>query len=537
MSQPILSIPQLSIAFRSGEKTQPVLRDFKCQLQAGSCVGLVGESGSGKTLSALSILQLLPHDALVSQDSRIIFHDRNILDLSEKQMRHVRGKHIGMIFQDAMSALNPVLTIGQQLMEIIQLHLLLRSKEAKARAISLLDSVGIKDPVRCFQSYPHELSGGMRQRAMIAMAISTEPSVIIADEPTTALDVTIQAQVLELLLSLKKEKKCALLFIGHDLAVVSKMADDVTVLKQGRIVEQTTAQLFFHAPKDSYSQQLFDAILPNTPRKKSTPTHSQKKLLSVEDLKIYFPIQSGILKRTKNYIKAVDGISFDICVGETVALVGESGSGKTTAAKGILQLIKNTGGNILFDEKSLRDLSQSELRKKRADMQIIFQDAAAALNPRMLVADSLCEGLLIQKKVRNKSDALSRIKNIVQQVELPEDSLRRYPHEFSGGQRQRICIARALTLEPKLLILDEPTSALDVSTQKQILLLLERLQVEKNLSYLIITHNISVVAYLANRVAVMRHGKMVEYGDVADVLQSPKNSYTQTLLQSVPEIQ
>lgn len=536
MFDPILSIQKLDIAFSAAEKVQYVLRDFQLLLHSGVCMGLIGESGSGKTLSALSILQLLPTNAVVGSDSKIIFQDSSILDLSEKQMRRVRGKHIGMIFQDAMSALNPVLTIGQQLLETLYLHLSLKSKEAKARALTVLDSVGIQEAVRCFQSYPHELSGGMRQRAMIAMAIATEPPVIIADEPTTALDVTIQAQVLELLISLKNKKKCALLFIGHDLAVVSKIADEITVLKQGRIVEQTDAKQFFRTPKHSYSQLLFDAVLPNTPCEKTIRVDESEPLLTVNDLKIFFPIHSSILKRTTSVVKAVDGISFSIHGSETVALVGESGSGKTTAAKGVLQLIHNTDGKIIFDHQSLRDLTQSELRKKRSDMQIIFQDSSSALNPRMMIADSLCEGLLIQKKARNKNDALSYVKALLEQVELSDDLLWRYPHEFSGGQRQRLCIARALTLSPKLLILDEPTSALDVSTQKQILLLLARLQTEKKLAYLLITHNISVVATMAHRVAVMRYGKIVEQGDVSDILQSPKNSYTKELLNSVPEI-
>ncbi|HLB55995.1 MAG TPA: ABC transporter ATP-binding protein [Coxiellaceae bacterium] len=529
MRSPILTISNLSVSFL----LTPVLNHFQLTLQRGQCMGLVGESGSGKTISALSILQLLPQTARVNADSNIIFREQNLLDLSEKQMRRVRGKHIGMIFQDAMSALNPVLTIGQQLTETIRLHLFFNPKEAKARALFLLEEVGINESVRCFQSYPHELSGGMRQRAMIAIAIAAEPEIIIADEPTTALDVTIQAQVLDLLNQLKKEKQCALLFIGHDLSVVSNMADDITVLKNGNMIEQSNAKQFFQHPQQEYSKQLFDAVLSNTPRKTA---EEKTKILFVDHLKQYFPIRSGILKRVKNYVKAVDDISFAIPQGETVAIVGESGSGKTTTAKAILQLIRNTSGKIIFQNESLGDLSRSQLRKKRADMQIIFQDPYAALNPRMMIFDSLCEGLLIQKKIRNKKEAAPLIDAILQQVELSEDFKWRYPHEFSGGQRQRICIARALTLSPQLLILDEPTSALDVSTQKQILILLDRLQSEKKLSYLLITHNLSVVAYLAHYIAVMHQGKIVEYGSAIDVLQNPKHDYTKQLLKSTPNL-
>src|SRR3989338_4597088 len=507
MRSPILTISNLSVSFL----LTPVLNHFQLTLQRGQCMGLVGESGSGKTISALSILQLLPQTARVNADSNIIFREQNLLDLSEKQMRRVRGKHIGMIFQDAMSALNPVLTIGQQLTETIRLHLFFNPKEAKARALFLLEEVGINESVRCFQSYPHELSGGMRQRAMIAIAIAAEPEIIIADEPTTALDVTIQAQVLDLLNQLKKEKQCALLFIGHDLSVVSNMADDITVLKNGNMIEQSNAKQFFQHPQQEYSKQLFDAVLSNTPRKTA---EEKTKILFVDHLKQYFPIPQG----------------------ETVAIVGESGSGKTTTAKAILQLIRNTSGKIIFQNESLGDLSRSQLRKKRADMQIIFQDPYAALNPRMMIFDSLCEGLLIQKKIRNKKEAAPLIDAILQQVELSEDFKWRYPHEFSGGQRQRICIARALTLSPQLLILDEPTSALDVSTQKQILILLDRLQSEKKLSYLLITHNLSVVAYLAHYIAVMHQGKIVECGTVNDVFKSPQHDYTKQLLKSTPNL-
>lgn len=515
---PILHIPQLDVTFISGEKRHVVLDHFQLSLYRGRCMGLVGESGSGKTISSLAILQLLPTNAYVSEQSSIIFRQQNLLTLSEKQMRFIRGKSIGMIFQDAMSAFNPVLTIGQQLSETICLHLHLSKKQAKQRAIHLLEQVGIKEPVRCYHAYPFELSGGMRQRAMIAMAISAEPEIIIADEPTTSLDVAIQKQVVELLQKLKNEKKCAVLFVGHDLSVVASVADDITVLKKGCIIEQNTTTLFFQSPRDAYSRQLLDAVLPNTPRQDAII--KGKTVLSVEQLKCYFPIRSGILRRVTGYVKAVDDVSLTIRQGETLALMGESGSGKTTTAKAILQLIKNTGGKILFENNVLSELSATQLRQLRTDMQIIFQDPYSALDPRMLIFDSLCEGLLIQRKIRNKREAILIIDTLLREVDLSEDMKWRYPHEFSGGQRQRLCIARALTLSPQLLILDEPTSALDVSTQKQILVLLDRLQKEKQLSYLLITHNLPVVAYLAHRVAVMHDGKIVRYGNTQSVLNA-----------------
>lgn len=531
MQSPLLSISNLSVGFESRDHFSPVLQDFSLILHSGSCVGLVGESGSGKTISALSMLQLLPPSARVSNDSQILFRGHDLLNFSEKEMRHVRGKKIGMIFQDAMSALNPVLTIGEQLRETIQLHLRLTSRDTKSRGLSLLERVGITDLERAYRSYPHELSGGMRQRAMIAIAIAAEPEIIIADEPTTALDVHIQSQVINLLIDLKKEKHCALLFIGHDLSVIAKIADDITVLKSGHIVEQSDARSFFAHPREAYSRELLEAVLVNAP--KQIETTETRDMLRVDNLKQYFPIRSGVLKRVTGYVKAVDDISFTVKKGETVAIVGESGSGKTTAVKSVLQLLKNTDGAVYLEERALRDLSSKQLREKRSDMQIIFQDPFAALDPRMTIFESLCEGLLIQKKVKNKKAAHDIVDLMLNQVELPAEFKKRYPHEFSGGQRQRICIARALALSPKLLILDEPTSALDVATQKQILMLLEKLQQEKKLSYLLITHNFSVVAYLAHHVIVMRQGKIIEAGTARDVLQSPQNDYTKQLLAAV----
>lgn len=532
----LLEIHNLTLSFSAVKTTHTVLNHFSLALQPGRCIGLVGESGSGKTLSALAILQLLPYGSYVSENSKILFQNKNLLNLSEREMRRIRGRHIGMIFQDAMSALNPVLTIGQQLIETIRLHLRLSKKESKKRAIALLFEVGIAEPKRSYESYPHQLSGGMRQRAMIAIAIAAEPEMIIADEPTTALDVKIQKQILNLLQTLKNKRRCALIFISHDLSVVASIADEIIVLKSGEIIEKNNVHDFFHTPKEPYSQNLISSVLPNFVRENLLHPINQKLLLSVDQLKIYFPIQKNILKRTKEYVKAVDNISLNIKQGETLALVGESGSGKTSVAKGILQLIQNTSGEIYFNDMLLNQLSRNQLRKQRSAMQIIFQDPFSALNPRMLIIDSLAEGLFIQKKIKTIKEASDIIDPILQQVELSNDIKFRYPHEFSGGQKQRICIARALTLSPKLLILDEPTSALDVSTQQQILELLCKLQQEKNFSYLLITHNLSVVAYLAHRVAVMFQGKIIETGSTKDVLEFPTQEYTKQLLESVPTL-
>lgn len=507
---PILHIPKLQLHIDA----QPILQDLQLSLYPGQCVGLVGESGSGKTMSALSILQLLPSDAIVSKDSQILYQGKDLLDFSEKQMRHIRGKHIGLIFQDAMSAFNPVYTVGQQIVSVLRLHLSLSPKKSKARALALLQEVGIQDTARCFNAYPHELSGGQRQRAMIAMAIAAEPSVLIADEPTTALDPSLQLQIIQLLQQLKSEKHCALLFIGHDLSLIKMIADEITVLKKGKLIESNKTDAFFAAPQSEYSKLLLESILPTEckadfvdPRVKP---EDDDVVLSVKNLKVYFPIRSSFLRRTIGYVKAVDDISFEIAKGETLALMGESGSGKSTTAKAILQLIRSTQGEIILENESLTTLSAKKLRHVRSKMQIIFQDSAAALNPRMMIYESICEGLKIQKKIQTKKAMLNKADALLKQVELPAELKWRYPHQLSGGQRQRVCIARALALSPNLLILDEPTSALDVSTQKQILDLLKRLQIEKQLSYLLITHSVSVASYLANCVIHMKDGKLHE---------------------------
>lgn len=531
--QTLLTVKDLTVSFPGQHKIQPVVSDLAFDLQASECLGIVGESGSGKSMTALAIMQLLPYAARVSQASKVIFHEHNLLECSELQMQSFRGLKIGMIFQDAMSAFNPVLTIAQQMDEVLK-KLKYTYAQRQQRALQLLAEVGIKQVRRCYKAYPHELSGGQRQRAMIAMALCGKPELIIADEPTTALDVTIQAQVLDLLLELRDKQSLALLFITHDLAVVSQVADNVIVMQKGNVVERNVAKEFFLSPQHDYSKKLL-AALPGEASRKTAFT--EKPLaVNVKDLKVYFPGDRSWWRRQRDWIKAVDGVSFNIQQGETLALVGESGSGKTTVARSIIRLQAATQGEIIFTGRDLCQLASTQLRSVRKDIQIIFQDPFASLNPRRMVADSIIEGMAAQKIIIQRSAQLQRVDELLQRVGLDPACKWRYPHEFSGGEKQRICIARALALKPKLLILDEPTSALDVSIQKQVLDLLDDLQQQDNIAYLLITHNIAVVAYLAHRVAVMYQGKIVEQGGALELLKQPRHEYTRRLLSAVPRI-
>jgi len=534
MTGSAINIKNLTIGFGIGKQSTYAVKALNLAIEPGQCMGLVGESGSGKSITALAIMQLLPYAAWVNQNSQILLQQENILNYSEKAMRHIRGGRIGMIFQDAMSAFNPVFTVGHQMTESLYAHRHLRFRKAKQRAFALLEEAGVSEPKRIFNAYPHQLSGGMRQRAMIAMALCGEPEFVIADEPTTALDVTLQAQVLELLKDLKSKHNISLLFISHDLAVVSQLADDITVLKKGHCVEQATRHAFFTNPSDAYSRKLLASIPSTEPRHEMS--RSEKKLVEIEGLKVYFPIRKGVFKRKVGDIKAVDGIDFNLMQGQTMALVGESGSGKTTVAKAIVQLVKSTDGSVIFEGTDLTKLSKRAVRSKRDDFQIIFQDPYSALNPRMLIADSICEALSAQKIIRSRKKQLARVDELLECVGLLPEHKWRYPHEFSGGERQRICIARALALKPKLLILDEPTSALDVSIQMQILKLLEELQDQFGMTYLLITHNLSVVAYMSQHLAVMHRGKIVEQGPTEVLLQEPQDEYTKKLLASIPAI-
>lgn len=538
----LLEVTGLTTTFGTGENTVAVVNDVNITVEKGKTLVLLGESGSGKSITALSIMRLLPQSARITAGD-VFLDGESLFRLTERSMRSVRGGQIGMIFQEPQTSLNPVLTAGQQIGETLKEHQGLVGKDQIKRSIELLNAVGIPEPERRVHEYPHQFSGGMKQRIMIAMALAGEPQLLIADEPTTAVDVTIQAQVLELLKNLQAETGMGILFITHDLGVASVMADDIAVMYHGEIVEKNTSDAFFSNPQHEYSRHLFKS-LPNRDKrirddKDLVPPPDRKDhspLLSVEKMKVHFPIRKGLFKRVVGYVKAVDGVSIEIFAGETVAVVGESGSGKTTMGKGILQLLQVTAGDVVFNHEQLNTLDPATMRKRRADIQIVFQDPFASMNPRMMVADIIEEGMLAQNIGTGRDDRQEKIDKLLLDVGLKPEHKLRYPHEFSGGQRQRICIARALAVNPKLVICDEPTSALDVSVQAQILDLLKELQSRLGLAYLFITHNIGVVEYLAHYVAVMYQGEIVEQGPVEEVLYQPKHSYTQKLLAAVPVV-
>lgn len=532
MTTSLLNVQDLSLCVHFNDQEIPILKKLNFSLNQGETLALVGESGSGKSMTALAIMQLLPPAAFIDPTSNIWLEQQNLLGLSEIQMRHIRGRKIALIFQEAITALNPVLTIGEQIIEVIILHFDLSKKEIYEKALQLLVEVGIPNPEYYYNAYPHQLSGGLKQRAMIAIALSGEPDLLIADEPTTALDVTLQAQIIELLKTLQRKRNMGLVFITHDLGLVYEIADKVVVLYQGEVVESASSADFFNAPQHPYSRKLFSS-LPGwlAPVEHDTQNHYQD-LLQVSKLKVYYPIKKGIFKRTVGYIKAVDDINLSLKMNKTLALVGESGSGKTTTGMAILRLTKITQGEIIFEGKNLAHLHGAELRHIRSDLQVVFQDPYGSMNPRMLIGDIILEGM----RIYSDKERDQRIDQLLTQVGLDPKIKNRYPHEFSGGQRQRICIARALAVEPKLLICDEPTSALDVSAQMQVLQLLLQLQKQMGLSYLLITHNIAVVAYMADEVAVMQGGKIVEIGPVSEVLSQPKHPYTQKLLKAVPQV-
>ncbi len=540
MTDTLLEVKHLTTCIGTDENKVNVVDDVSFAIKKGETFVLLGESGSGKSISALSIMRLLP-PAVKINSGEVILNGQDLFQLPESKMRDIRGAKIGMIFQEPQSSLNPVLTAGQQISETLFRHQNLSKEKCIKRSIELLDAVGIPEPDRRINEYPHQFSGGMKQRIMIAMALAGEPELLIADEPTTALDVTIQAQVLELLNQLQKDTGMAILFITHDLGVTSQMADHVAVMRQGKIVEAKNKQSLFANPEHPYTLQLFDAI-PSWDKRQSENNEVEVKrtdnhcLLKVRDLKVHYPIKKGVFKRVVGHVRAVDGVTIDVHAGETVAVVGESGSGKTTMGKGILQLLQTTAGEVLYEGKDLSELDAAALRKKRSEIQIVFQDPYSSMNPRMMIRDILQEGMLAQGIGETQHDRDQLSIELLEQVGLLEEHLLRYPHEFSGGQRQRICIARSLAVKPKLIICDEPTSALDVSVQAQILELLRKLQKEYQLGYLFITHNISVVEYIAHYVAVMYQGKIVEQGDVEQVLMSPQNEYTKELLSAVPRI-
>jgi len=521
----MLEIKNLNIHFRLPQSEEfYAVKNINFNIVRGETFALVGESGSGKTVTALCIMQLLGANA--KQSGSIQFDGNELLNSPPEIMQTIRGRRISMIFQEPMTALNPLHTVEKQICEMLRWHQKMSGSRARARAVELLTQVGIPDPVERLQSYPHQLSGGQRQRVMIAMALANEPELLIADEPTTALDVTVQAQILELLKKLQQERNLAILLITHDLGIVKHMAQHVAVMKFGEIVEQGTVENTFNAPQHDYTKQLLAAEPKGAP---APVANNALEILHGENIKVYFPIRHGILQRTVGNIRAVDGVDIRVRAGETVGIVGESGSGKSTLGYGILRLMHATG-KILFTGQDIRALHGRELRPLRRQMQIVFQDPFGSLSPRLTVAQIVGEGLLVHESEMQAAMRDERVCEILHEVGLDPAARHRYPHEFSGGQRQRIAIARALILKPKLIILDEPTSALDVSVQAQIVELLRGLQAKYHLAYIFISHDLRVVRAMAHQILVMKDGKVVESGAAEKVLSAPQEGYTQRLL-------
>jgi microcin C transport system ATP-binding protein len=524
-AEPLLAIRDLSVAFRHGGHETLAVDRVSFDVGKGETVALVGESGSGKSATALSILKLLPYPAARHPSGVITFKGRDLLQLRDRDMRRVRGDDITIVFQEPMTSLNPLHTIEKQIGEILLLHRGLTGAAARARIIEVLGQVGIPDPASRLSAYPHQLSGGQRQRVMIAMALANEPDLLIADEPTTALDVTVQAQIIELLKDIKKRLGMSLLFITHDLGIVRKLADRVCVMKEGKIVEQGAVERVFTAPEHAYTRALLAAEPKPDP---APPQPNAPVVLETDNLKVWFPIKRGLLRKVVGYIKAVDGVSLALRKGETLGVVGESGSGKTSLGLAILRLI-SSDGPIVFMGNKLQGLRFKQMRPFRRDMQIVFQDPFGSLSPRLSVAEIIKEGLNIHQAELPERQRDERVIQALHDVGLDPDTRFRFPHEFSGGQRQRIALARAVVLEPTFVVLDEPTSALDMLIQAQMVDLLRELQKRRNLTYLFISHDLRVVAALASRLMVMRQGKVVEAGDAADLFKNPKTDYTRAL--------
>ena len=522
----LIEIKNLHIGFKIHEKKISAVKNINFSIKKGSTIALVGESGSGKSVTALSILKLLPYPNAYHENGKILFNDKNILELNEKEMQKIRGKDITTIFQEPMTSLNPLHTIEKQINEVIMLHNFINHKEASKKTIKLLEQVGLDDITKRMKSFPHELSGGQRQRVMIAMSIANKPKLLIADEPTTALDVTIQLQILNLLKSIQKEIKMAMLFISHDLSVVKKIADYVCIMKDGEIIEQNTINEIFLNPQNHYTKELIQAQAKEKIISKSTTD----QLLKIDKLKVWYPIKKGLLRRTIDYVKAVNEISIEINVKETLGIVGESGSGKTSLVLALLKLIKSTG-IVKFKNQDISKLNKENLRKLRKEMQIVFQDPFSSLSPRMTVEQIISEGLNVHEPNLPYNIKKNLISSTCKDVGLKYESIKSlYPHEFSGGQRQRIAIARALVLKPKLIIFDEPTSALDVSIQTQILDLLNQLQQKNDLTYIFISHDINVIKAVSDHIIVMKNGKIIEKGEKNQIIENPKNQYTKKLL-------
>ncbi len=560
----VIEIKNLSVDFTVDGKPVHAVKNSSLTIKEGETFGLVGESGSGKSVTSLAIMGLLPKPQAKISSGEILYKGKNILNFSKKEMTQIRGNKITMIFQEPMTSLNPVFKIGNQITETILLHQEASKAEAKERAIQLLDEVGIPDPARKFDDYPHQLSGGQRQRVMIAIALACEPDLMICDEPTTALDVTIQKQVLELLVNLKKHHKMSILFISHDLSVVAEIADHVAVMNQGVIVEQGTTEDLFLNPKHPYTKGLLACrpSLGDNPKRlptvqdflskddanfslpkekveikveKDISKNNNPVLLEVKNVKKYFEIKGGLFGRTVDHFKAVDDVSFTLKKGMTLGLVGESGSGKTTLGRTILHLTEPTSGQIIYRGQDLSHLSAKEMRPLRQKLQIIFQDPYSSLNPRMTVGEIITEPLNIHHIGKDKKERKEIACELLKKVGLLPEHYSRYPHEFSGGQRQRICIARTLTVKPEFIICDESVSALDVSIQAQVLNLLQDLQEEFDLTYIFISHDLNVVKYFSDQIAVMKEGKIVEMSSPSEIYKNPKMDYTRRLIDSIPK--
>ncbi|KQO68837.1 ABC transporter ATP-binding protein [Methylobacterium sp. Leaf89] len=532
MPETLLDVQDLSVAFRARERETRAVDRVSFTITAGETLALVGESGSGKSVTALSILRLLDGSAY-HPGGRILFKGEDLLTLPEKRLRGIRGADITMVFQEPMTSLNPLHTIQRQIGEVLEVHRGLSGRKARARILELLELVGLRDAERRLNAYPHELSGGQRQRVMIAMALACEPELLVADEPTTALDVTVQAQILTLLADLQKRLGMAMLFITHDLGIVQRIADNVCVMLAGRVVEAGPVAEIFARPQHDYTRRL----LASEPKGRANPVPPEAGcLLEAGPLKVWFPIREGLLRRTTSHVKAVDGVSLRVRAGETVGVVGESGSGKTTLGLALLRL---TGceGPIVFLGRSIAGLPPAAMRPIRRDMQVVFQDPYGSLSPRMTVADIVAEGLVVQGAVKTRAERQAVVAKALDDVGLDPATMNRYPHEFSGGQRQRIAIARAIVLKPKFVVLDEPTSALDRSVQAQIVTLLRDLQRERGLAYLFISHDLKVVRALANYVLVMQNGRVVEEGPAEDIFAAPKTAYTQALFAAAFDLQ
>ena len=525
----LLEIKDLQISFRQDGQVTQCVHDVSFTVDRGETVALVGESGSGKSVTALSTVSLLGDNAIV--EGSVTYDGQQMVGAGEDVLRQVRGNDISFIFQEPMTSLNPLHTLEKQLRESISLHQGLSGEAVQARILELLNRVGIRDAESRLGAYPHQLSGGQRQRVMIAMALANKPEILIADEPTTALDVTIQAQILELLSELKRDEKMGLLFITHDLAIVERFADKVCVMKDGMVVEAGPCKELFENPRHDYTRKLLGACPSGVP---APVPEKAKTLVETDGLRIWFPIQKGLLKRTVGHVKAVNDAHISVRAGETLGIVGESGSGKTTLALALMRLIPSQGG-MTFEGEDIRGWSTRELRRRRADIQIVFQDPYGSLSPRMTCGQIIAEGLGVHGNPDGRPER-ELVAEVMREVELDPEAMDRYPHEFSGGQRQRIAIARAMILRPKLVVLDEPTSALDMTVQVQIVDLLRRLQVKYGLAYLFISHDLTVVRAMSHKVVVMKQGDIVEYGSAADIFDNPQTEYAKTLLSAALDL-